>query len=382
MERAQMSSTAPVAPKAPEARSVAVATGGDAGTPPWLAQALARPEITDICLNGPSEAYADSGGGMERLTADGPGEERNPTAAAADGGAAAAHDARTELWSDEDMRNWIMRQLASVGKSWDARHPFIDAALPSGHRLHVAFPPLARQGVLVSLRRLASASRAPDTVTAQLVAASRWSATPGSAAFYQMLRKAIREGDSIILAGATGSGKTTLAGDLLAEVPEHERLLALEDTPELSPQHPHFVSLTSRPPNADGFGEVTVRTLLKQALRMRPDRVILGECRGGEVLDLLQALNTGHRGALATLHANSPRDALRRIELLCLLASQGAVPLPAIRELLATGVQWIAQVKRVADPTTGKARREITELWRVEGREGDTILMRPMVQVT
>lgn len=189
-----------------------------------------------------------------------------------------------------------------------------------------------------------------------------------------------REGDSVLLAGATGSGKTTLANDLLSEVPCHERILALEDTPELAPAHPHFVSLTSRPPNADGFGEVTLRTLLKQALRMRPDRVILGECRGGEVLDLLQALNTGHRGAMATLHANSPRDALRRIELLCLLASQGSVPIPAIRELLAAGVQWIAQVRRTPDES-GRARREIHELWRVEGREGDTILMRPIVKV-
>ena len=163
-----------------------------------------------------------------------------------------------------------------------------------------------------------------------------------------------------------------LASDLLEEVPAQERILALEDTPELAPAHPHFVSLISRPPNADGFGEVTLRMLLKQALRMRPDRIILGECRGMEVLDLLQALNTGHRGSLATLHANSPRDALRRVELLCLLAASGAVPLSAIRELLAVGVQWIVQVKRVG------AQRQITELWRVDGREGDTILLRPM----
>jgi pilus assembly protein CpaF len=333
--------------------------GSAAQTPAWLTEALARADVTDICLNGAAEAYADWGSGMKLL-------------GAAD---------RPAGWaSEEDMRNWVLQQLAAAGKSWDARHPFIDAALPSGHRLHVAFPPLARQGVLVSLRRLASAGSMPvSTDAARALGETRWSSTPASASHHLRLRQAVREGDSIILAGATGSGKTTLAGDLLAEVPPHERLLALEDTPELSPSHPHFVSLTSRPPNADGFGEVTVRTLLKQALRMRPDRVILGECRGGEVLDLLQALNTGHRGSLATLHANSPRDALRRIELLCLLAAQGAVPLPAIRELLASGIQWIAQVRRAQDES-GKARREISELWRVEGREGDTILMRPMVQ--
>jgi pilus assembly protein CpaF len=321
-------------------------------TPPWLAQALALPEVTDICLNGAGEAFADSGSGLRPLTA--------------------AEEAR---WSDEDMRSWVLQQLAVAGKSWDARHPFIDATLASGHRLHVAFPPLARQGILVSLRRLASQNRGSSDPSSQALA-TRWKA---SSTAYDRLRQAVRDGDSILLAGATGSGKTTLASDLLAEVPAHERILALEDVPELRPAHPHFVSLTSRPPNADGFGEVTLRTLLKQALRMRPDRVILGECRGGEVLDLLQALNTGHRGAMATLHANSPRDALRRIELLCLLASQGAVPLPAIRELLATGVQWIAQVRRVTNPD-GTALREIQELWRVEGREGDTILMRPVVK--
>jgi pilus assembly protein CpaF len=317
-------------------------------TPRWLNQALESPGTTDVCLNGPTEAFADSGQGMAPL----PQSSASP-------------------WSEEDMRNWVLELLASAGKTWDARHPFIDTALASGHRLHVAFPPLARQGILVSLRRLASATPSPTT---QGQSKARWSGF-----LYERLQRAVFEGDSVLISGATGSGKTTLAGDLLGQVSPTERILALEDTPELSPAHPHFVSLTSRPPNADGFGEVTLRTLLKQALRMRPDRVILGECRGGEVLDLLQALNTGHRGSLATLHANSPRDALRRIELLCLLASQGAVPLPAIRELLAVGIQWVAQVRRGQDEE-GRARREIQELWRVEGREGETILMRPIVK--
>jgi pilus assembly protein CpaF len=179
----------------------------------------------------------------------------------------------------------------------------------------------------------------------------------------------------LVVAGATGSGKTTLLSDLIGEIPAQERILALEDTPELFPPHPHFLSLLSRPPNADGFGEITLRTLLKQTLRMRPDRIVLGECRGDEVLELIQALNTGHRGSLCTLHANTPRDALRRIELLCLLASNGSLPLSAIRELLAHGLQWIAQVRRLE---TGE--RKITEVWKVEGKEGDTILLRPVLQ--
>jgi pilus assembly protein CpaF len=177
----------------------------------------------------------------------------------------------------------------------------------------------------------------------------------------------------ILNTGPTGSGKTTLAADLLSEVPPQERVIALEDTPELNPRHPHFLSLISRPPNSDGFGEVTLRSLLRQTLRMRPDRIILGECRGGEVLDLLQSLNTGHQGSLATLHANSARDALRRIELLCLLQPGSPLPIPTIRELLAGGIQWVAHVKRAGQT------RVISEISKVEGREGDTILLRPML---
>ena len=316
-------------------------------TPEWLSRALEDPRITDLCLNGAHQIFADRGNGLEPL------EQGDPS--------------WQPCWEEEEMRAWVLEQVSSAGKTWDARFPFIDASLPSGHRLHVAFPPLARQGILVSLRRLPRSSRDPDPAERSRTRRARWQGSP----LYDRLASAIREGDSMLISGATGSGKTTLASDLLEEVSPAERVLALEDTPELAPAHPQFISLTSRPPNADGFGEVTLRTLLRQALRMRPDRIILGECRGAEVLDLLQALNTGHRGSLATLHANSPRDALRRVELLCLLASSGSVPLAAIRELLAVGVQWLVQVRRCG------TERRIAELWRIEGREGDTLLLRP-----
>jgi pilus assembly protein CpaF len=307
----------------------------------WLTQALNSPEITDLLFNGNEHVFMDRGRGLEPLSSliEGVG------------------------WSAEEMRLWVLEQLTAAGRSWDARYPFIDASLSSGHRIHVAFPPLSRNGIVVSLRRLPQARAA---------SAERWSATPRSSAYFEMLKAACVRGDSILIAGATGSGKTTLATDLLSFVPENERILALEDTPELAPFHPHFLSLISRPPNADGCGEVTLRTLLRQALRMRPDRIILGECRGPEVLDLLQAMNTGHRGLLATLHANHPRDTLRRIELLCLLSGNSNLPLLAIRELIAVGVQWIAQVSR-----TGSTR-EIVEISHIEGREGETILLRPM----
>jgi pilus assembly protein CpaF len=317
-------------------------------TPEWLSPLLEDPRITDLCLNGARQIFADRGFGLQPIA---------PTDGPLGG-----------QWTEDEMRTWVLEQVSAAGKTWDARYPFIDASLPSGHRLHVAFPPLARQGILVSLRRLPRTFGDVDPLQRAKARRARWLNSP----LYEKLAEVTKVGDSILISGATGSGKTTLASDLLEEVSHDERVLALEDTPELSPAHPHFVSLTSRPPNADGFGEVTLRTLLRQALRMRPDRIILGECRGAEVLDLLQALNTGHRGSLATLHANSPRDALRRTELLCLLAASGSVPLTAIRELLAVGVQWLAQVKRIG------ADRKITELWRVDGREGDTLLLRPV----
>lgn len=313
-------------------------------TPPWLTQALESPEITDLLLNGHDQIFMDRGQGLEPLSL------MIPFATA-------------DSWNAEDMRIWVLEQITAAGRTWDARHPFIDATLPSGHRLHVAFPPLSRNGILVSLRRLPQPRQASG---------ERWSSTPSSERYFEHLKNACRSGESILIAGSTGAGKTTLATDLLSFVPEHERILALEDTPELAPFHPHFLSLVSRPPNADGFGEVTLRALLRQALRMRPDRIVLGECRGPEVLDLLQAMNTGHRGLLATLHAHHPRDTLRRIELLCLLSGAANLPLTAIRELMAVGVQWIAQVSRVG------SSRQIVELAKIEGREGDTILLRPI----
>lgn len=307
----------------------------------WLQEELAKPEVTDLCINGALSAFIDRGNGMEPFTP-------------------------TPLPSETELRSWVIDQLSATGKTWDAKYPFVDGTLPTGHRLHVAFPPLAKPGPLISLRRLAVIPS--DLTQARAESSRRWSSSP----HYPRLCELVARGESLILSGSTGSGKTTLASDLLSYVPASERIVALEDTQELAPCHPHFLNLVSRPANADGFGEVGLRALLRQSLRMRPDRIVLGECRGAEVLDLLQTLNTGHRGAIATLHANSPRDALRRIELLCLLAS-GSIPFPAIRELLSFGIQWIAQVRREG------AKRMISELWRIEGREGDTILMRPVL---
>jgi pilus assembly protein CpaF len=182
----------------------------------------------------------------------------------------------------------------------------------------------------------------------------------------------VQSNETILISGSTGSGKTTLLSDLLGFIPEQDRLIALEDTAEIRPGHPHFIGLLARAPNADGCGEVTIRDLIRQTLRMRPDRILLGECRGEEVLDLLQALNTGHRGTLATLHANSARDALRRIELLALLHSRSGVAPGWIRELLANGIQWVVHLDRI-----GGIRR-IRSIIRVEGVERETLSCRPV----
>ncbi len=298
-----------------------------------LAALLANPGVTDICVNGTGSLFFDRGRGMEAGQLDG--------------------------WTEDSLRTWILQEISAAGKSWDARHPFVDARLVSGHRVHVVFPPASPNGILISLRRL-------PTRAAESGLSLRWQETP----LLSRLVEAVRAGDSILISGATGSGKTTLAGDLLGCVSPEERIIALEDTQELAPVHPHFLSLLSRPANSDDCGEVTLRTLLRQTLRMRPDRIVLGECRGAEVLELLQALNTGHRGAMATLHAHSAREAIRRIELLCLLAGGPQLTLSAVRELLALGVQWVVQVER------HEGMRRIRELTRIEGREGDTLLMR------
>jgi pilus assembly protein CpaF len=172
--------------------------------------------------------------------------------------------------------------------------------------------------------------------------------------------------------GGTGSGKTTLLNDLLAFTSEDERIIALEDTAEIHPIHAHFLSLLSRSANADGFGAVSLRDLLKQTLRMRPDRIVIGECRGDEVLDLLQALNTGHQGTLSTLHANSARDGLKRLELLALIGARGTIPSPLIKELISNGVQKIAFLKR------RNGVRKIESVLAVHGMEREVILTKEL----
>ena len=303
--------------------------------PSQLVSLMTQPHITDICLNGASEVFVDSGQGMQK---------------------------RESIFDTEKKFNqWILSVLGALGKSWDARDPFVDGQLKDelfDHRVHVVFPPASPEKTLVSIRRNSGPQLQQMT----------WNEP-----VFSQLICCIENSDSVLICGGTGSGKTTLLSQLLSHIPSSQRIIALEDTPELRPHHPHFLSLQSRPPNADGFGEITLRRLLQQALRMRPDRIVLGECRGAEVLDLLLSLNTGHRGMAATLHANSCRDAIARIQLLAMIAAPQLHP-KLCQKLIAGGFQWVAHLQQRCQS------RQIVDLQRIEGIEGDTVLMRPMLK--
>jgi len=315
--------------------------------PASLQTLLDRADVTDLCFNRFDALFIDAGRGLE------------------------AYPDRV-FASESDYRAFILEQISLSGKTWDAKHPFVDTVFFQTHRAHISFPPLARFGIYLSLRRLPK-SETTTTASAQTLAEERWRA---SSEAFSILRESVLRQETIVFAGSTGSGKTTLLNDLLTFVPERERMIALEDTPEIHPAHPHFLSLLSRASNADGFGAVSLRDLLKQTLRMRPDRILIGECRGDEVLDLLQALNTGHQGTLTTVHANSARDALRRIELMALLAARGTVPSALIKELMAHGIQKLVFLQRTNDG------RRIDSILQIEGREREVIVTRPVFPAT
>lgn len=302
----------------------------------WIQSELKRTQCTDLLINGAASVFRDEGQGLT------PAGGRHFRA--------------------DEVRAWALQKMSDAGKAWDARFPFIDLSFSEqGHswRMHVAFSPMTDHSPLISLRRLRSETNLQ-------AGESRWGHSP----YWKMLLGIIERKETLLISGSTGSGKTTLTNDLLTRVPQDQRILALEDTRELQPDHPHFLPLVSRAANAEGQGEVTLRDLLKQALRMRPDRIIVGECRGSEVLELLQALNTGHGGTLATIHSNSPRDAVRRLEWMSLLHGGTQIPISVVRELISSGIQWVVQTHRV------QGRREIEDLWKIEGREGDRLLMR------
>jgi pilus assembly protein CpaF len=290
-----------------------------------LEQLLDDPAVEEVMVNRHDEVYVERRGRIERAGAAFP--------------------------SEEALRDAIERVLAPTGRRVDELSPMADARLADGSRVNVVIPPLAVDGPALSIRRFTAVRPHPDalvesgTLTEEL---------------RDILRRAVRERRSMIVSGGTGSGKTTLLNAISTWIEPDERVITIEDAAELRLYQPHVVRLESRPASIEGRGEVTIRDLLRNALRMRPDRIVIGEVRGAEALDLLTALNTGHEGALSTIHANSPEDALRRLETLALMAGIG-LPHGAVREQVCRGVRVVVHLVRGPD-----GRRRVTEVAEVE----------------
>jgi pilus assembly protein CpaF len=273
-----------------------------------LAGLLRDPAVTDVLVNGPREVWADRGQGLVRE--------------------------RVSFTSDDEVRRMAVRLASAAGRRLDAGSPFVDARLDGGVRLHAALPPVALSGVHLSLRiHRPSGLDLPRLVDSGSV----------HPAFDEVLEALIAARHAFVISGGAGTGKTTLLGALLARANPVERILIVEDTAELTVEHPHVVRLQARPPNVEGAGEITLRDLVRQALRMRPDRVIVGEVRGPELLDMLVAGNTGHDGGLTTLHANGVADVPARVEALAMLAG---LPRHAAHSLLASALRVAVHLER------------------------------------
>lgn len=262
--------------------------------------------------------------------------------------------------SEEHLRKVIERIVSKVGRRIDESSPLVDARLEDGSRVNAVIPPLAVGGSSLTIRKF---SKVPLTVR-DLIGFG--TLTPEMA---ELLQACVKAKLNIIVSGGTGTGKTTLLNVLSSYLPQTDRIVTIEDAVELQIQQDHVVRLESRPPNTEGKGEVTIRELLRNSLRMRPDRIVVGEVRGGESLDMLQAMNTGHDGSLSTVHSNSPRDAIARLETLVLMAGMD-LPLRAIREQIASAVHLIIQISRLRDGT-----RRITHVTEVQGMEGDIVTL-------
>jgi pilus assembly protein CpaF len=254
----------------------------------------------------------------------------------------------------------IQRIVAPLGRRCDESSPMVDARLPDGSRVNAIIPPLSLVGPTLTIRKFRRSPLGPADLM-------RIGTVTGNA--LQFLRACVQGRLNIVVAGGTGAGKTTLLNALSSYISARERIVTIEDAAEVRLQQMHVITLETRPPNVEGTGEVTIRDLFRNALRMRPDRIVIGECRGAEALDMLQAMNTGHDGSLTTIHANGPRDALSRIETMVLMAGHD-LPLRAIREQTVAALDLVVFIERLQDGT-----RRVTQISEVRGLEGDVITM-------
>jgi pilus assembly protein CpaF len=265
--------------------------------------------------------------------------------------------------NDKHVMRIIDRIVSPLGRRVDESSPMVDARLPNGYRINATIPPLALGGPVLTIRKFA---RTP--FTAQDMVANG-TITTQLAAF---LRACVEARVNMVISGGTGAGKTTLLNVVSAFVPARERIIVIEDTAELQFKQEHVIRMEYRPPNVEGRGEVTIRRLVINALRMRPDRIVVGEARGGEALDMLQAMNTGHDGSLTTIHSNSPRDTVRRIETMVLMAGM-ELPLQAIREQVSSAIELVVHMERLRDGT-----RRVTQVAELQGMEGNSIVMQDL----
>ena len=290
--------------------------------------------VTEIMVNGPDQVFVERAG--------------------------KAGIAPVKFLDEDHLRRVIEKIVAQVGRRIDESSPLCDARLPDGSRVNAVIPPLAIGGPFLTIRKF---SKDPLGIE-DLIGFG--TLTPASARF---LQACIIGKLNVIISGGTGSGKTTTLNVMSSFIPEGERVITIEDAKELQLRQDHVLCMESRPSNVEGKGEVTIRDLVKNSLRMRPDRIVVGECRGGEALDMLQAMNTGHDGSLTTVHANTPRDAMTRIETLTMMAGYD-LPIKAIREQMSSAVDLVIQIGRQRDGS-----RKISHITEVQGMEGDVIIL-------
>jgi pilus assembly protein CpaF len=302
-----------------------------------LERFLADDTVTEVMVNGAPNVFVERGGKIERTEA--------------------------RFVDDAHLMRIIDKIVSQVGRRVDEASPMVDARLPDGSRVNAIIPPLALSGPTLTIRKF---SRDPYTINDLITFGSL---SPRSA---QFLGACVKGKLNVLISGGTGTGKTTMLNAISAYIPGDERIVTIEDAAELQLQQEHVITLESRPANIEGVGEVKIRELVRNALRMRPDRIIVGEVRGAETLDMLQAMNTGHEGSLTTIHANSPRDALARLETLVLTAGV-ELPHRAIREQIASAFDVLVQIARLVDGT-----RRVVNISEVVGMESDVVTLQDL----